>query len=242
MNEDLGAIGELIRYGLDPRFPPGRDPNYMDLVMRFRTNADFRRQAEAVTAGQGLDVLDCSPINGLVLVAADAESPYHMPLDEYAAMKAEERHLHAFVFLAIAAACYPTAEALEDEDGRLPSLTVSEVLRLMRTMAERIRTQQVKEVDPPADQPQLEPLYRLVLRWREGDTTGDERSNPHVLSGMVRKALTWMTRNGFADEIPTSKGAYRIRSRFRLHVKDAAYQVGAALADVRRLVAAGGPS
>jgi hypothetical protein len=241
MSEDLGAIGELIGYGLDPRLPPGRDANYLELVTRFRTNAEFRRQVEAVTAGQGLEILDCSPINGLVLVATDADSPYHMPLEEYAAMKAEERHLNAFVFLAIAAACYPTAEALDDEDGRLPSITVSEVLRLMRTMAERIRAQREKDTDPPADQPQLEPLYRLVLRWREGDTTGDERSNPHVLSGMVRKALTWMTRNGFADEVPTAKGAYRIRSRFRLHVKDAAYQVGAALAEVRRLAAGGQP-
>jgi hypothetical protein len=157
-----------------------------------------------------------------------------MRLDDYAAMSAEERHLDEFVFLAIATACYPTADALDADDGPLPQITVSQVLRLMNRMADRIR-ERSKDQDPPVAEPQVEPLYRLVLRWREGDTTGDERSNPHVKAGMVRRALKWLAANGLADEIGTAKDAFRIRSRFRLHVKDAVANIGPALAHVRDL-------
>ena len=234
MTSELSAVGELIAFGLDPRTAPGRHAHYADLVTRFRTNSEFRQQVEVVAQGQGLDILDCSPVYGLVLTACGADSPYRMRLDDYGTMTPDERLLNAFVFLAIATASYPSSESLESEDGPLPQITVAQVLRLINRLAERLRDQSV-DGDPPLHQPELEPLYRLVLRWREGDTTGDERSNPHVKSGMVRRALKWLAANGFAEEIATAKDAYRIRSRFRLHVKDAIGHVGDALAQLRQV-------
>lgn len=234
MTDDFLAMGQLIAFGLDPRLSPGRSHEYQQLVARFRGDAEFRQRVGAVAAGQGLDILDCSPVYGLVLAATGTESPYHMRLDDYAAMSAEERHLNAFVFLAMATACYPTADSLDADDGPLPQITVSQVVRLMNRMADRIR-ERARDQDPPVEQPEVEPLYRLVLRWREGDTTGDERSNPHVKAGMVRRALKWLAANGFADEISTAKDAFRIRSRFRLHVKDAVATIGPALAHMRDL-------
>ena len=233
INEDL-AIGQLIAFGLDPRLSPGRSGDYQELVARFRSDPDFRQRVVAVAGGQGLDILDCSPVYGLILAAKGTNSPYCMRLEDYAAMSAEERYLNAFVFLAIATACYPTADALDADDGPLPQITVSQVLRLMNRMADQIR-ERSKDEDPPVAEPQVEPLYHLVLRWREGDTTGDERSNPHVKAGMVRRALKWLVANGLADEIATARDAYRIRSRFRLHVKDAVASIGPALAHVRDL-------
>lgn len=232
--DELVAIGQMIAFGLDPRMSPGRNHDYQELVTRFRTDSDFRQRVVSVAAGQGLDVLDCSPVYGLVVAATSPESAYYMRLEDYAAMSPEERHLNAFVFLAIATACFPTADSLDADDGPLPQITVPQVLRLMNRMAERIR-EKVQKDDPPVGEPQLEPLYRLVLRWREGDTTGDERSNPHVKAGMVRRALKWLAANGFADEVGTVKDGFRIRSRFRLHVKDAAGSIAPALAHVRDL-------
>jgi hypothetical protein len=234
MTDDILTIGQLIAFGLDPRLSPGRNGAYQELVTRFRGDAEFRQRVASLAAGQGLEILDCSPVYGLVLAATGPDSPYYMRLDDYAAMSAAERHLNAFIFLAIAATCYPTADALDAEDGPLPQITVTQVLRLMNRMADRIR-ERCRDEDPPADEPQSEPLYRLVLRWREGDTTADERSNPHVKAGMVRRALKWLAANGLADEIGTSKDAFRIRSRFRLHVKDAVASIGPALAHVRDL-------
>lgn len=237
MSEEHERVGELLAYGLDPRLAPGRDARYAELVARFRSEPVFREAVENVAKGQGLTILDCSPVYGLVLTSAGPESPYHMRLDDYAAMTPEERHLNAFTFLAIATACYPTAEALDADDGPLPSVTVQQVIRLMNRMSEKIR-ERAGESDPPIEEPQLEPLYRLVLRWREGDTTGDERSNPHVKTGMVRRALKWLVANGLADEVSTARDTYRMRSRFRLHVKDATTVLAGALARVRELASA----
>ena len=234
MSGEVSEVGRLIGFGLDPRLSPGRNAAYADLVIRFRSEREFRAQVDELAFGQGLVILDCSPVYGLVLAAADAESPYHMRLDDYAAMTTEERHLNALTFLAIATACYPSAESLEIEDGPLPQVTVAQVVRLMNRMAERIK-ERGGDVDPPVDEPQLEPLYRMVLRWREGDTTGDERSNPHVKTGMVRRALKWLAANGHADEIATAKDADRIRSRLRHHVKDAIGYVGDSLVHAREL-------
>jgi hypothetical protein len=50
---------------------------------------------------------------------------------------------------------------------------------------------------------------------------------------MVRRALKWLAANGLADEIGTAKDAFRIRSRFRMHVKDAVASIGPALAHMR---------
>jgi hypothetical protein len=234
VTDECQAIGQLIAFGLDPRLSPGRSGDYQELVTRFRSDPEFRQRVIAVAGGQGLDILDCSPVYGLVLAAKGSDSPYYMRLDDYAQMSAEERYLNAFVFLAIATACYPTADALDADDGPLPQITVSQILRLMSRMADKIR-ERAKDQDPPIAEPQVEPLYRMVLRWREGDTTGDERSNPHVKAGMVRRALKWLAANGLADEIGTAKDAFRIRSRFRLHVKDAIGSIEPALAHVRDL-------
>ena len=240
MTDEFQGIGQLIAFGLDPRLSPGRSGEYQELVTRFRNDPDFRQRVVAVAEGQGLDILDCSPVYGLVLAARGAESPYYMRLDDYAAMSAEERHLNAFVFLAIATTCYPTADSLDADDGPLPTITVTQVVRLMNRMAEQIR-QRSSDVDPPVAEPQVEPLYRLVLRWREGDTTGDERSNPHVKAGMVKRALKWLAANGLVDEVGTAKDAFRIRSRFRLHVKDAAATIGPAIAHMRDLASGTAP-
>jgi hypothetical protein len=236
VTDDSQAIGQMIAFGLDPRLSPGRSGDYHELVARFRSDAEFRQRVVSVAAGQGLDILDCSPVYGLVLAATGPDSPYYMRLDDYAAMSADERYVNAFVFLAIATACYPTADALDADDGPLQQITVAQVLRLMNRMAERMR-ERSPDQDPPVGEPQLARLYRVVLRIREGDTTGDERSNPHVRSGMVRRALKWLAANGLADEVGTSKDAFRIRSRFRLHVKDAVAAIGPALAQLRDLAA-----
>lgn len=234
MNDELSAIGRLIAFGLEPRLSPGRSGDYQELVTRFRRDHDFRHRVAAVAEGQGLDILDCSPVYGLVLAANGPDSPYAMRLQDYASMSAEERHLNAFTFLAIAAACFPTADALDAEDGPLPQISVAQVVGLMNRMAERVR-ERAQDQDPPVADPEAESLYRLVLRWRDGDTTGDERSNPHVKTGMVRRALKWLAANGLADEIKAKKDAFRIRSRFRLHVKDAASSIGPSLALLRDL-------
>ena len=199
----IPAIGQLIAFGLDPALSPGRSGDYQELVTRFRSDPTSGNGSSWSPAGKVSTSSDCSPVYGLVLAAKGTDSPYYMRLDDYAAMSAEERHVNAFVFLAIATACYPTADALDADDGPAPQITVSQVLRLMNRTAERIR-ERAEDRDPPVAEPQVEPLYRMVLRWREGDTTGDERSNPHVKSGWSAARL-----NGLRPTVSLTRSAPR---------------------------------
>ena len=74
MIDDFRAIGQLIAFGLDPRLSPGRSGDYHELITHFRSDSDFRQRVIAVAAGQGLDILDGSPVYGLVLAAKGTDS------------------------------------------------------------------------------------------------------------------------------------------------------------------------
>lgn len=213
-------VGRLIGFGSQPKLVPGRDPEYRELVARYRNEPEFRDTFDRTAKGMGLEVLDCSEIHGLVLAADSDESPFHLRLDEFAQMAAEERHRYALVFLSIAAASYPRADALEDETGPLPQITVSQVVRFMNQLAARVADERGKnhDPDPPADEPLHQRLYQAIQTWADTAATADQRSHPRQKSGMVRRSLRWLAANGCADDV--GEDAFRMRSRFRLLVLD----------------------
>ena len=222
---DAPAAGRLIALGLQPRAMPGRDSEYADLIVRHQSDGPFAELVSGVAEGQGLKVLGVDRITGLVLApASDGESPYRLRISDYVALPStEHRLLHGLIHLTIAATCYPTAAAVEDEAAPLPSVTAREIQerleRLARALADRFGPS-----DPPSDQPELEPLWRLVLRTRATDTTTDGRSTPHTILGMIRKAFKFLEEQGLADKVdrPEEPDTYRVRGRYRLHVLDAA--------------------
>lgn len=225
--------GRLVRYGLSPKLAPGRSEDYANLVVRYLTTPSFATEVNDVASGLGLLVLDCDRIGGLTVAPVEA-SPFTMRVtDMLATYSTGERLLFGLVLLTIAAIAYPTADAL-DETRALPTLTATEVAGRVDVVANRL-AERYGPADPPADAPDLEPLWRLVLRTRADDTTEDGRSNPRTKLGMARRALKLLADHGLADEIrdATEPDSYRLRSRFRLHVADSA---GGAL-DVLRNVA-----
>lgn len=224
MNADLLAAGHLLAFGLQPRLTASRDSQYAALVHRFLGEPSFSEMVVAIAAGQGLDVLGCDPLGGLVLAPHGAESPYRIRLDDYVVnLSSEQRLLHGLAQLAIAATCYPTAASLDDDAGPLPSVTALEVHERLERLAEAIAAR-FAGADPPLDQPELEPVWRLMLRTRAADTTSDTRSTPYTTIGMIRRALGFLEKQGLADQVknPTEADTYRMRSRYRLHVLDAA--------------------
>lgn len=250
MPENARDVGRLISFGSQSRLAPGRDPEYRDLVARYLNEPDFRDVFDRTVAGMGLEVLQCSPIEGLVLAAAADDSPFRLKLREFVALPhAEDRYRYALVFLAIAAASYPRPEALDEVGGPLPQLSVTQVVRYLNQLAARVAEERAaqQDPDPPANEPLRQRLYQAVQKWGETATTADDRSHPRQKAGMVRRALKWLEANGCADEIESSKDSFRIRGRFRLLVKDAlgvlapqtgSTAIGEALAVVRDLATA----
>lgn len=227
---DYSAIGRLIRYGLEPKLMPARNAEYAELVGRARNDSDFANALVATAQGQGLEVLDIDTLLGISLAATD-DSPYTMRMEDYNKRAGEERQLHALVQLAIAATAYPTAESLDDD--RVQAVSVNEVVDRVCHIATRLRDR-LGAGDPPDDEPQLEPLYRFLLRTPLTATTPDERAHVGTLVGAVKRALRFLVDQGLADPIEgAAPDTFRLRARYRIHVRDAAGYVGDALDTIR---------
>jgi hypothetical protein len=209
---------------------PARSAEYADLVGQARNDSDFAGAVVATAHGQGLEVLEIDPLLGISLAATD-DSPFAMRLDDYSRGTNEDKILHALVHLAIAATAYPTAESLDDD--RLQSVSVGEVADRVRHIATRLRDR-IGAGDPPEDEPQLEPLYRFLLRTPMTATTPDERAHVKTLTGAIKRALNFLVDQGMADALEGgASDTYRLRARYRIHVRDAAGYIGDALDTVR---------
>jgi hypothetical protein len=229
MSMDYAAVGRLIRYGLEPKLTPARNAEYAELVSRAKNDSDFANAVVSTAIGQGLEVLEIDPLLGVSL-AALADSPYAMRMEDYAKRPGEERALHALVQLAIAATAYPTIESLDDD--RVQAVSVGEITDRVLHIARRLRDR-LGPGDPPDDEPQLEPLYRFLMRTPRTATTPDDRAHMATLSGAVKRGLRFLVDQGLADLLEAPPDTFRLRGRYRVHVRDAAGYVGDALDAVR---------
>lgn len=208
--------GRLLGYGIRPRQRPANDADYQALVLRFLADRDFERMVTAVASGQGLSVIACDRMEGLVLAPTD-DSPYRLRLADYIQLpSAETRLLHGIVQLAIGATAYPTAAALEDST-RIVSISATQVYERMMHLAEEL-SRRIGRDDPREEDPESEKIWHLMSRLRPADTTPDDRDTPYNVLGAIKKALRWLTDHGLADEVEGTKDTWRLRERYRLNV------------------------
>lgn len=217
LNTTASDAGRLISYGIQAaKFRPARDADYQSLVLRFLADRDFERLVMAIAGGQGLSVIACDRVEGLVL-APTAESVYGIRLADYIALESSEiRLLHGIVQLGISATAYPTAAALEDST-RIVSISATQVYDRLMRLADECRRRAGRD-DPPEDNPDAERIWHLVARLRPTDTTPDERDTPYNVMGAIRKALRWLTDHGLAEEVEGTPDTWRLRERYRLGV------------------------
>ena len=212
--------GRLLQFGLRPRLQPSRDVDYAELVLRYNADPEFQAVVASVAVGQGLLVLSCDQLGGIVLAPTE-DSPFRIRLADYVQVQSSDvRLLHGLVQLAIAATAYPTAAALEDST-RLASVSAGQVYERIRRIIDDERGTAGRS-DPPEDTPELEPVWRLLGRLRAADTTPDGRDTPFNITGAIRKALRWLADNGLADEVAGAADTWRLRDRYRLQVLAAA--------------------
>jgi hypothetical protein len=216
---EAGAAAQLIAYGLQPRLRPAADGAYLDLLSRYRGEAAFRDVVEHVADGLGLAILDAEA-SGLVL-APRPDSVFALRLTDYRAnLGVNERLLHGLIHVAIAAYCYPTPASLLDDDVRVCS--VAAVERWLRDAAERLRERH-GDVDPDADQPELEQAWRLYLRRQPVRETADGRAGVSTTGGMVKFALERLADHGFLVKLSDADaGTYRALHRYRVEVRELA--------------------
>ncbi|MGW1539564.1 hypothetical protein ACWCPM_04650 [Streptomyces sp. NPDC002309] len=232
---DAADAARLVAFGLQPKLLPARDQEYADLLRRYREHPAFARLADAVASGLGLVVLEVSPRAGMAVTAAE-DSVFAVRMGDYArrtAADSGDRFLHGLAHLAVAAMAFPRPEDLAD-DGYIGRVTVNGVDAFVRQACRRLEeraAERGENTDPATDAPGLEAAWRIWVRRSATGATKDARRLAGSTTGIVAKAVAFLTDSGFLQRTGDDNGGtYRTTARYQLQVRDMAG--GAAMAEL----------
>ncbi|MFF5976006.1 hypothetical protein ACFY7C_31300 [Streptomyces sp. NPDC012769] len=224
---DAADAARLVSFGLQPKLLPARDAEYAELLRRYREDSSFARLADAVATGLGLVVLEVSPRAGMAVTAGE-DSVFAVRMGDYArraSTDSADRFLHGLAHLAVAAMAFPRPEDLAD-DGYIGRLTVNGVDAFVRQACRRLEEraeQQGENTDPETDAPGLEAAWRIYARRSATGATKDARRLAGSTTGIVGKAVAFLTDSGFLQRTgDESGGSYRTTARYQLQVRDMA--------------------
>jgi hypothetical protein len=235
---DAADAARLVAFGLQPRLQPARDGEYTGLLRRYREDPPFARLADAVATGLGLVVLEVSERAGMATAAAE-DSVFAVRMGEYArraSADTADRFLHGLAHLSVAALAFPRPEDLAD-DGYIGRISVNGVDAFVRQACRRIeeRAETAGEnTDPATEAPGLEAAWRVWARRSATGATKDARRLAGSTTGIVAKAVGFLTDSGFLQRTgDDAGGTYRTTPRYQLQVRDLAG--GAAMAELLAL-------
>ncbi|MFD8938220.1 MULTISPECIES: hypothetical protein [unclassified Streptomyces] len=232
---DTADAARLVAFGLQPKLQPARDQEYAELLRRYREDPAFARLADAVATGLGLVVLEVSPRAGMAVTAAE-DSVFAVRMGDYArrtAADSTDRFLHGLAHLAVAALAFPRPEDLVD-DGYIGRVTVNGVDAFVRQACRRLEeraAEQGENTDPASGEPGLEAAWRTWARRSSTGATKDARRLAGSTTGIVAKAVAFLTDSGFLQRTgDDAGGTFRTTARYQLQVRDLAG--GAAMAEL----------
>ncbi|MEU8764088.1 hypothetical protein [Streptomyces sp. NPDC048659] len=224
---DAADAARLVSFGLQPKLLPARDAEYAELLRRYREDPAFARLADAVATGLGLVVLEVSPRAGMAVTAGE-DSVFAVRMGDYArraSTDSADRFLHGLAHLAVATMAFPRPEDLAD-DGYIGRLTVNGVDAFVRQACRRLEEraeEQGENTDPASDAPGLEAAWRIYARRSATGATKDARRLAGSTTGIVGKAVAFLTDSGFLQRTgEESGGSYRTTARYQLQVRDMA--------------------
>ncbi|WP_105974155.1 hypothetical protein [Streptomyces geranii] len=224
---DAADAARLVAFGLQPKLQAARDQEYAELLRRYREDPAFARLADAVAAGLGLVVLEVSPRAGMAVTAAE-DSVFAVRMGDYArrtSADGSDRFLHGLAHLAVAAMAFPRPEDLAD-DGYIGRVTVNGVEAFVRQACRRLEEraeEQGENTDPVSDAPGLEAAWRIWMRRSATGATKDARRPASSTTGIVGKAVVFLTDSGFLQRTGDENGGtYRTTARYQLQVRDMA--------------------
>ncbi|WP_046497207.1 hypothetical protein, partial [Streptomyces odonnellii] len=224
---DAADAARLVSFGLQPKLPPARDIEYTELLRRYREEPAFARVTDAVATGLGLVVLEVSPRAGMAVTAAE-DSVFAVRMGDYArraSTDSADRFLHGLAHLAVAATAFPRPEDLAD-DGYIGRITVNGVDAFVRQACRRLEERAAADgenTDPSTDAPGLEAAWRIYARRSATGATKDARRLAGSTTGIVGKAVAFLTDSGFLQRTgDDAGGTYRTTARYQLQVRDMA--------------------
>src|SRR5690606_2502404 len=164
---------------------------------------------------------------GMAVTAAE-DSVFAVRMGDYARRTSADggdRFLHGLAHLAVAALAFPRPEDLAD-DGYIGRVTVNGVDAFVRQACHRLEERAAEQgeiTDPVSDAPGLEAAWRVWARRTATGATKDARRLSGSTTGIVAKAVTFLTDSGFLQRTgDDGGGTYRTTARYQLQVRDMA--------------------
>ena len=121
-----------------------------------------------------------------------------------------DRFLHGLAHLAVAAMAFPRPEDLAD-DGYIGRVTVNGVDAFVRQACRRLEEraeEQGENTDPATDAPGLEAAWRIWARRSATGATKDARRLAGSTTGIVGKAVAFLTDSGFLQRTGDDAGRH----------------------------------
>lgn len=222
-HEDVAEAAKMVAFALGRNKAPARSGDYARLVQRFDTEPEFAQMVRKIAQGFDLTVLEVHHMPGLVL-GTTPETEFAVSVAELVPQTAD-RPLYLLAQLTIAALAFPRPEDLDDDEyiGRVSVKQVDEEVRAWATAIEHRLTQTDSDVDPPADQPGLEGLWRAYLSRNATGKTQADKTPRAATRALVRKAFTHLAENGFVRKVSDEDaGTYVTNVKYRLQIRDQA--------------------
>lgn len=206
--------GRLVRLALDPRVTAARDTEYAQLIGTYLTDLEFRAEVNELAGGQGLVVIDASPMQ-LVLSVTDPDGPFSFRRQSGRPgnYSYDERVGAGLIQLAIVCLAYPTARDLVSD--RTPRLSVLQVDRRLRAAA--AAREDGQSADRPTEQPELERAWALYDRQPQTHDISDKRAYMRGSLRWVAREFEWLADHALARrETDEDGGRYRLTRRHRV--------------------------
>lgn len=233
MSASDGAVdvGRLLAFALDPTLSPGGSgalADYTRLVERYREDAPFRAQFDAVVEGAGCEVTTVDPHVGIVLrtrpdgpwawPSRSADLPWNGSFEE-----AQLRAARALVVIGLLAFVAPAAadldDLLSDADVVLPNVGVRELERFIRDFCEQ---REAERADAAVDD-DSRPLW---WHWLQipAEAPTEKRAARGTTAYIVYDVLSFLQEKGWLIDATPNRGVvdkqYRPRRRLLHHYRD----------------------
>lgn len=233
---DVREAARLVAFSL-ARTEPGDDETYRELIAAYLGDGGFRALADTVADGLTLRPVACTGRAGLVLTpssaAEDGEesvlrrgSPFAPLADDLGRagvpMKVRDRQLWTLGLLAVCYCAFPTPDALEDET-QVGQVDPHRAQQVLRDLCHHLDRQVQVQVDPPADEPALERVWRAYLATAETGTTKDARALLSSADALVARVCKSLHELRLLRPVPrVTPAVYRTTPRLQLHVREMA--------------------
>lgn len=209
----------LLYKALQLGLSPSNDPEYRELLGRYRADGAYSEAVQEAAMGLELSILDVSE-RGLIVAPSSRESRFSLRLTDLRQhLNGEQKVALLMAHLAISAVFFPTTDRLEDDAKTPLPATVSRFRDTLLGLVSRLSDAKI----PDESAENLVAGWELLRRLPPVNPKA-ERASTSSVEGFIKLALKQMAEYGLVrlereseDEAQT---LYTATHRLRVHLRE----------------------